>query len=275
MKKSDIAIYISAILTLVLTTAIVFSTQRVSYENKLDDLLRDSSAETNHLAMATDPNTGSDLQPPLFRNRLPDESSDIKKAEPIAPRKFDAEHSIKSDAQDEKAVTKPIASAKKNAIFDDEAQDKIIGKPFNVNDKPDKKIQNDPIVLKQTEPQKIQIPENKPETVDAKTIQENNPAASPKPEAKVSSPLAKPETVKTEAKPVKNEKVSSPVTKPEAIAAKNDKAGSAVVQPETTSVKSETTTIGTDITAKSDRVHIVQSGDMLRTIAARYGTTTI
>ncbi len=41
MKKSDIAIYVSAILTLVLTAFVVFSTQRVTYESEINKILQD------------------------------------------------------------------------------------------------------------------------------------------------------------------------------------------------------------------------------------------
>jgi LysM repeat protein len=46
MKKSDIAIYVSAVLTLILTTFVVFSTQKVTYESKIDDLLNNGSEST-------------------------------------------------------------------------------------------------------------------------------------------------------------------------------------------------------------------------------------
>ncbi|HOG64087.1 MAG TPA: LysM peptidoglycan-binding domain-containing protein [Spirochaetota bacterium] len=81
MKKSDIAIYVSAILTLVLTTFVVFSTQKVTYENQADEVLKNNNLATNQFAMASDPDTSSDANSPLFRNRVADGSSDDIKTE--------------------------------------------------------------------------------------------------------------------------------------------------------------------------------------------------
>jgi len=47
MKKSDIAIYISAILTLVLTAFVVFSTQKITYESEINKILQDDKKVDN------------------------------------------------------------------------------------------------------------------------------------------------------------------------------------------------------------------------------------
>lgn len=70
MKKSDIAIYISAILTLMLTTFVVFSTQKVTYETQIDDIIKKQKKNDKSLAMA-DKNTtvSQDTDSALFRTK--------------------------------------------------------------------------------------------------------------------------------------------------------------------------------------------------------------
>lgn len=77
MKKSDIAIYVSAVLTLVLTTFVVFSTQKVAYENKIDDILKKESSTTNDLALSkSSTNEKSDAGSPLFVTKKSDLKDD-------------------------------------------------------------------------------------------------------------------------------------------------------------------------------------------------------
>lgn len=82
MKKSDIAIYISAVLTLILTTFVVFSTQNVTYdEKKIDDILK-KKVDTSSSNVIGKSDSGSDPSP-LFNNKLSDDNkSDDKKDKP-------------------------------------------------------------------------------------------------------------------------------------------------------------------------------------------------
>ena len=80
MKKSDIAICFRYPYTC-FTTFVVFSTQKVTYENQADEVLKNNNLATNQFAMASDPDTSSDANSPLFRNRVADGSSDDIKTE--------------------------------------------------------------------------------------------------------------------------------------------------------------------------------------------------
>jgi len=251
MKKSDIAIYISAVLTLVLTTFVVFSTQQVSYENKVDDLIRNSSVSENHLAMATDTDTTSDVRSPLFSNRLPDESSDIRRAEAkdlsepalrsIEDKPIAKVPDTKGGALNEKSFADMDLSAldspaRKEAIFDDEAQDRIIGKPLA------------PSAAK---------PEQRP------PVSGNGDFKSPEPIKKV-EPAKKLEPPKTE-----------PVRKLEPPIAKDTQNEPAKINENTAQRAVSASAPQPSVTNTSGRFHTVAYGDMLRTIAARYGTTTL
>jgi len=75
MKKSDIAIYVSAVLTLILTTFVVFSTQKVTYESKIDDILKkDDKPVTDTLNKNKDQKDTS----PLFKTKLTTDAKDKK-----------------------------------------------------------------------------------------------------------------------------------------------------------------------------------------------------
>lgn len=71
MKKSDIVIYASAVITLILTTFVVFSTQKVTYESKIDDILKKNTESTNEPMFQKDKIKHQDADSPLFKTKLP------------------------------------------------------------------------------------------------------------------------------------------------------------------------------------------------------------
>ena len=86
MKKSDIAIYISAILTLVLTTFVVFSTQKVTYENKIDEILSTKNQQMDKSLVKNNDNIVS----PLFKTKIDKaDNSILKTSVTIADKKTD------------------------------------------------------------------------------------------------------------------------------------------------------------------------------------------
>lgn len=220
MKKSDIAIYVSAILTLVLTTFVVFSTQKVTYENKVDQVLKNNNLATNQFAMATDPNTTSDANSPLFRNRMPDTASDDNKsASPSAEGTKAADIRDVND-NDSKSVVSPSATETKtkpsvsDSTIDLPKETKVAPRTradSSFADKPSKSAKH------------------------AEFFDDEAPAAT--------SRAAKPQ----------------PVKRTVDVPARNT--------PRSTTV--------TSVAAPSSKTHIVQYGEMLRTIAARHGTTTL
>ena len=80
MKKSDIAIYISAVLTLILTTFVVFSTQNVTYDDKkMNDILtKNTPANATNDGLIGDSGDKSSTSP-MFENKVSKKSSDDDK----------------------------------------------------------------------------------------------------------------------------------------------------------------------------------------------------
>lgn len=207
MKKSDVAIYISAILTLVLTTFVVFSTQKVSYESKADEVLKNNNLATNQFAMAADKNTSSDVNSPLFRNKVhSDESTDeTAKTE-----------SKTSDIRD-------ITTEKKHAV-------------------PETQVKS-PAPKKSEEPESVSTRTSKDTSLADITVSNNKSETRSElfddeaPTANVKAPLSQ----------------NTPANTTETVA--------------TTAKKTAQTGVS--------HSHTVQYGDMLRTIAAQHGTTTL
>ena len=260
MKKSDIAIYISAILTLVLTTFVVFSTQKVTYENTVDDLLRNSAVSTNHLAMAS-PNASSDVQSPLFRNRLPDETSDVRPLkDAAAPQKSDIRDlgaaAPKSKTPAEKSIAdagalvpdmEKKAPARKESIFDDEVQDRIIGKPFTSNAVTER-------------PAAIVTPE----------VRKSGETAAPKAPSRETAD--KIDSLKAEQKTEQASFVTPVVAR--SVPQQQQAAPLKVTQP-AAAVPAAQQQQQQAVQTGGDRFHTVAYGDALHLIAARYGTTTL
>ena len=114
MKKSDIAIYISAVLTLILTTFVVFSTQNVTYDDKkMNDIMdkKNISASATNTGLIGDSGDKSSTSP-LFENKvakksdsgdksllsgLDDKTTDQKNT-PVEKKKTTSTHKKKSFA---------------------------------------------------------------------------------------------------------------------------------------------------------------------------------
>ncbi len=221
MKKSDIAIYVSAILTLVLTTFVVFSTQKVTYENKADEVLKNNNLATNQFAMATDPDTSSDANSPLFRNRIPD--SDTKEG-----------------ASDQISETGTKAADIRDTVDND-----------------DKVSDSAPVVQTRTKsPAAKKADEPKSVSVADRSAADSSFADTTVPRHATRKSDTRSELFDDEA-PAATVKASAPkTTRP-------------VVDAPARTVPEKTVQTG------SSRSHTVQYGEMLRSIAARHGTTTL
>jgi nucleoid-associated protein YgaU len=290
MKKSDVAIYISAILTLVLTTFVVFSTQNVSYENAVDDLLRNSTVG-DHLAMAPpdmDTDISTDAQSPLFRNRLPDESSDVQgpNNEDFDPRRSDARgfednttllrgNSTGVGAPSADTDMERRAPARSEPVFDDEAQDRIIGRPFTPNTPaagsaaetraPAAAVASTPEVRRTGASVAVTAPE-------VRRTESGMIIGVSAPEARVTGAGASlhqmPVQQSADKADFKSEQAPAvQTTAPQQTAAPR-------VSQNTTQAAPARQTQNA-VSSGGERFHTVVSGDMLRTIAARYGTTTM
>jgi len=77
MKKSDIAIYISAVLTLILTTFVVFSTQNITYDDdRINSILKKEGRVTRRSnAGVIDSTRDQSGSSPLFDNKVPKKST--------------------------------------------------------------------------------------------------------------------------------------------------------------------------------------------------------
>jgi len=266
MKKSDIAIYVSAILTLVLTTFVVFSTQKVTYENKADDILKNNNISTNQLAMATDPDTTTDATSPLFRNRLSDDKGDLDRS----VKDKDDEKAVKTDIRDidddeAAAPRKSDRGERDNMKKTDRAGTKKIA-----DDSDDRSFADTRTVARGTQgdsPRQTKKDEYFDD--DAPTAPASRGWSSDKDgRARLRTERAEPKTVATRGS--NRAQVADINDTDDLVPAKTVRSRTQDMPARTAPV------VDRDDSDKSSggRTHVIQSGEMLRSIAAQYGTTT-
>ena len=268
MKKSDIAIYVSAILTLVLTTFVVFSTQKVTYENKADDILKNNNLATNQLVMAADTDTTTDATSPLFRNRLSEDKSDL---DSIVKGKDDEARDGKSDIRDiddDGDVRKSDRGERNN--MKKSGSDRIASKTL-VDADDDRSFADTRSVARNTASESKRSTLKKDEYFDddapaASTTTRNRSWSGDKEgRARLRS--------ETRTASTRNESRAQVAD----INDTDDLVPAKTVRSRTQDMPARTApVVDRDDSDKSSggRTHVIQSGEMLRSIAAQYGTTT-